>query len=85
MISRRTDRPWSPNSPDLSSLDFHLSGILKDVLRGNTFGSTVELKAAISEATQRIPIEQCQRVTANFVLRLKKCIEKKGFHLEHII
>ena len=85
VISRRTDRPWSPNSPDLSPLDFHLWGFLKDELRGNTFGSTVELKAAISEATQRIPIEQCQRVMANFVLRLKKCIEKKGFHLEHII
>ena len=85
VISRRTDRPWSPNSPDLSPLDFHLWGFLKDELRGNTFGSTVELKAAISEATQRIPIEQCQRVMANFVLRLKKCIEKKGFHLEHVI
>jgi len=85
VISRRTVHPWSPNSPDLSPLDFHLWGFLKDQLIGNTFGSTTELKTAIIEATQRIPIEQCQRVMANFVLRAKKCIEKKGFHLEHVI
>ena len=85
VISRRTVHPWSPNSPDLSPLDFHLWGFLKDQLIGNTFGSNTELKTAIIEATQRIPIEQCQRVMANFVLRAKKCIEKKGVHLEHVI
>ena len=74
VISRHTDHPWSPNSPDLSPLDFHLWGFLKDELRGNTFGTTLELKAAISEATRRILIEQCHRVMANFVLRIQKCI-----------
>ena len=58
-ISRHTDRPWNPNRPDLSPLDFHLWGFLKDGLCGREFQSTAEMKRAISAGMRGIP--QCLR------------------------
>ena len=84
-ISRRTDCPWSANSPDLNPLDFHLWGYLKDKLCGKVFRDTHELKEAICAETYRVSRDQCERVIDHFVLRVQKCIDMKGGHLEHVI
>ena len=85
IISRRTDRPWSPNSPDLSPLDFHLWGFLKDGLCGREFQSTAQMKTAIIAGMRGIPQEQCRRVVDHFVVRARKCVERNGRHLEHVL
>ena len=84
-ISRNTRYRWSANSPDLSPLDFHLWGFLKDGLRGQDFESLGDLKAAIVNAVRAVPQQQCGRVIEHFTRRLKKCIERNGSHIEHVI
>ena len=84
-ISRNTRYRWSANSPDLSPLDFHLWGFLKDGLRGQDFESLGDLKAAIVNAVRAVPQQQCRRVIEHFTRRLKKCIERNGSHIEHVI
>ena len=84
-ISRRTDCPWSANSPDLNPLDFHLWGFLKDRLCDRVFDNKAQLKEAISVEIENVPTDQCQRVINHFVTRTRKCIELKGGHLEHVI
>ena len=84
-ISRRTLHPWSANSPDLSPLDFHLWGFLKYKLCGNVFESLEDLKAAIVDGVLAVSQDQCRRVMDHFTLRVKKCIERNGGHLEHVI
>ena len=85
IVSRRTESPWSPNSPDLNLLDFHLWGYLKDQTMGTTFATKTELMQKITRNIRNITVEQCQRVCANFVKRLNVCISKKGGHLEHVM
>ena len=84
-ISRSTDCPWSANSPDLNPLDFHLWGYLKDGLFGGEFETTEDMKDAIKVAMRRITPAQCERVIDNFVSRARKCIDRNGGHLEHVL
>ena len=59
IISRGTGHPWSPQSPDLNPLDFHLSGYLMKIkLCGDTFENTHHIKTAISRGITEIPKEQ---------------------------
>ena len=62
-----------------------LWGYLKDRLCGRVFDNKADLKEAISFETENVPIDQCQRVINHFVPRIKKCIQLKGGHLEHVI
>ena len=67
----------------MSPVDFHLWGFLKDRLCGNDLQNLEELKAAIVDAVQDIPHDQCRRVMEHFGRRVKKCIEMRGRHIEH--
>ena len=85
VISRGTDNPWAPHSPDLNPLDFHLWGFLKDQICGRTFQSLQELREVIIRHVREIPQDQCENVLNNFVQRIKMCLDRNGGHLEHII
>ena len=52
-------------------------------LCGNDFQNLKELNAAIVDAVQDIPQDQCRRVVEHFGRRVKKCIEMRRRHIEH--
>ena len=72
----------APHSPDLSPPDFFLWGYLKDRVYAGKPRTITELREAIREEMRAIT---CKNVMDNFVLRLKKCTELNGSHLEHML
>ena len=85
VISLKTDFEWAPHSPDLSPPDFFLWGYLKDRVYAGKPRTITELKEAIREEMRAITNSVCKNVMDNFVLRLKKCTELNGGHLEHML
>ena len=85
VISRLTPFEWAPHSPDLSPPDFYLWGYLKDKVYANKPQNIVELKDSIKDEIGKIPRSVCKDVMNNFVVRLRKCMELNGEHLEHML
>lgn len=85
VISRRTENPWAPHSPDLTPLDFFLWGYAKDNVFKVHPNSLQELKEAITDFVGAIPQEMCERVIENFAVRVNACLNRNGAHIEHII
>ena len=76
---------WAPHSPDLSPPDFFLWGYLKDRVYQDKPRTLKELKKRIVEACKAIKPEVFKDVMNNFCLRLKRCKDLKGGHLEHML
>ncbi len=85
LISRRTQRPWPPRSPDLSACDFFLWGYLKSKVYANGPNSLQDLRRNIEQEIRGISRETRQKVMENFVWRLQECVRMQGGHLEHIL
>ncbi len=85
LISRRTQRPWPPRSPDLSTCDFFLWGYLKSKVYANGPNSLQDLRRNIEQEIRGISRETRQKVVGNFVWRLQECVRTQGGHLEHIL
>jgi hypothetical protein len=71
-----------PHSPDLSSSDYHVSGPLKDALRGRSFGNDDEVKEAVHSWPTAQPKTFFSDGITKLVQRCEKCIEKKGDYVE---
>ena len=84
VISRRCEHQWAPYSPDLSPLDFYLWGFLKDRVYATKPSTLSELKMKIQEEMRNISRTTCKSVMENFVLRMEKCANLNGQHLEHL-
>ena len=74
VVSKNFSIEWSPHSPDLSPPDFYLWGYLKDRVYQEKPRTLSQLKPAVLKA-----------VMNNFCVRLKKCKDLKGAHLEHLL
>lgn len=85
MISLKTKFEWASNSPDLSPPDFFLWGYLKDRVYAGKPETITKLNETIREEIRPITRSVCKKVFDNFVLRLKKCTELNGGHLEHLL
>ena len=85
IISRRAEHEWAPHSPDLNPLDFFLWGYLKDRVYGNSPQTLDELKLSVETHTNRISLQMCRNVIANFNRRIAVCLKRKGAHFEHVI
>ena len=85
VISLKTEFEWAAHSPDLSPPDFFLWGYLKGRVYAERPRTINELKEASREEMRAIPRSVCKDVMNNFVLRLKKCTELNGGHLEHML
>lgn len=85
VVSLKTDFEWAPHSPDLSPPDFFLWGYLKDKVYANKPRTISELKVNIREEIRAIPRSVCKSVMLNFAMRLKKCVDLNGGHLEQVL
>lgn len=85
IISKDFPQEWSPNSPDLSPPDFFLWGYLKDRVYQEKPRTLAHLQKKIRDEVKAIKPEVFKNVMNNFCLRLKKCKDLKGAHLEHLL
>lgn len=86
LISLKTDVEWSPNSPDLSPLDFFLWGYMKDRVYAHKPRSTHELKEAIRSEARQIPQQMIDNAVTHLeTVRLPMVLRRKGSHLEHLL
>jgi hypothetical protein len=72
-------------APDLNPPYFYLWGYLKDNVHENNPQTFGELKAAIIAKIREIPKEERVRVIDNFARRMQVCLQRRGYHLEHIL
>ena len=85
IISSKFPIEWAPHSPDLSPPDFFLWGYLKDRVYQEKPRNLTDLKKKNSEEIKAIKPQVCKDVMNNFCVRLKKCKNLKGGHLEHLL
>lgn len=84
-ISRLTNFPYPPRSPDLSVPDFFLWGALKDAVYFERRPLTVdELKNKITQEFAKIKIEQCRSSFSSLQKRLRDCVRQEGRHLRNV-
>lgn len=69
---------WPARSPDLTPLDFFLSGVLKEKVYKSRPQTVQELRDRIIQACTEITPGQIRKVTMNVRKRIDKCIEING-------
>jgi transposase len=65
-------------SPDLSTNDFFLFGMLKERMSGPSYGSPDELISAISELVASLSKDQLVNVYTNWMKHLNRVIKHRG-------
>ena len=85
LISRRTDFPWPPYSPDLNPCDYFLWGYLKERIYQNNPQTLTALKDNIRREIRMIPADMIGRVIDNFNARVGAVIRQRGAWIEHVI
>ena len=78
LLSNKSEFIWPPRSPDLNPLDFFLWGYMKEEIHRAQPGSITEVKQLIENFMASITEDLLQRVTGQFVSRIRKCIEANG-------
>jgi transposase len=81
-IGRRGPIEWPARSPDLSPPDFFLWGYLKDIVYKSTPSTENVLRDRIKQACKEIDPGMCKRACENVVVRLKRCLESNGQHVD---
>lgn len=85
LISKNSDFPWPPRSPDLTAPDFFLWGYLKDKVYLNKPETIRQLKQNIRDEILSLQPETLCGVMENALKRANLCIEKNGGHLSDVI
>ena len=74
--------PWHARSPDLTSCDNALWGIIKSKLNARKFRNADELKEAVRQEFSQISLEMLNNINKRTFSRFHKCIEVKGLQVE---
>lgn len=76
---------WPPYSPDLNPCDFFLWGHLKDAVYRKNPQTLEQVEEIISDECAAVSLTTLQKISANFVLRLRHLIAADGAHFENIV
>ena len=74
---------WPPRSPDLTSADFSLWGLLKGKAYKNTPRTIERLKDAIRQEIQAFNVDTLGKVFQNLEKRIQVCLDVKGDQFKH--
>jgi hypothetical protein len=85
LIIRNGDVQWPPQSPDLSSCDYFLWGYLKSKVFEIRPATVQDLNVRIQEEVHATTPAVLRRVSENFHMRLRQCIQNDGCHLPGVI
>ena len=74
--------PFPPHTPDLAPSDFHLSGPLKDALRGTRFEDDESMIRAVRTWLREQETSWCREGMHAHVSRWRKAIDVDGDYVE---
>jgi len=84
-IGRRGAVEFPPRSLDLTPLDFHVWGTLKDVVYRRKLATVAVLQEEIGTACLAIHMDTLVNVAHAVVRRNQKCLDADGNHFEHLL
>ena len=84
-IGRSGPLPWPPYSPDLTSCDFWLWGMVKEHVYGRKILDINDLKDRIRNVISSIPCEMYARVLNDIVDRWLLCVKQDGEQAETVL
>ena len=73
---------WPPSLPDLNSMDFGVSSILKEDAHASSHDSVEALKGSLKKAWTKILQETLRKAVDSFRCRLERAIQARGGHIE---
>ena len=85
IISKGSQFPWPPRSPDLSAPDFFLWGYLKERVYRNKPATIEILKENIRNEIAALGPEILEKVMDNAIERARQCEVERGAHLKDVI
>ena len=85
VISRRSEVPWPPYSPDMNPLDFFLWGFVLDQVKRIKPTTIDELKIAVEGVVSTVPEEMVRAAAANLRKRCEACLAASGGHFEYFL
>lgn len=75
-----TKDQWIPKSPDAAPMDYYVWGWMKNRIRKREIKTKEELKQAILETWDELPLESIRNALKAWTVRLQKIIDAKGGH-----
>ena len=81
-IGRRGPTQWPPRSPDLTPCDFFLWGWAKEEVYKTNPKNLTELEEQICAVLSNTPQDFLEKSVKNVEIRLKKCSDNNGAHVE---
>jgi hypothetical protein len=84
-IGRRGPVAWAPRSPDLNFLDFVFWGFLKAQVYAVKIRYLRHLRQRITDCCATVDPSMFSKICTNMVKRLRKCVECRSEHIEHIM
>ena len=76
---------WSPQSSDLTALDYYLWGVVKDMCYADKPETIDALKDNIREVMGKIQLHTIDNVLKNWTDRVDYCMASRGSQLNEII
>lgn len=84
-IGRGGPQNWPARSPDLTSPDFFLWGLVKDIVYSTPPTTSEDMQVRIERAFRSISRNMLSRIQHSFQKRVRLCIENNGQHFEHLL
>ena len=84
IVSRLTERPWPPRSPDLSPLDYWFWAVAMAELRRNPPATLEELKATVERFAGNLDPDDVRRAVRHLRQRAETCVRRKGDTVENL-
>lgn len=86
LISLRTNFPYPAHSPDLTTPDAYVWGMLKEnIFREDPPSTIVQLKEKITMCIRRMEQPLFIKMVQNLQERYECCLKLNGAHIEHVI
>jgi hypothetical protein len=76
---------WAPQSPDLNPLDFGFWGFLMAQVCAVKIRDLRHLRQRITDCCATVDPNMLRKIRKNMGKRLRKCLECRGEHIEHIM
>jgi hypothetical protein len=76
---------WAPRSHDLNPLDVSFWGFLKARVYADNIRDLRHRRQRITDCCATVDPNMLSKIRTNMVKRLRKCVECRGEHIEHII
>jgi hypothetical protein len=82
VISRGTNTPWPPRSPDLTPLEFSVFGYLKNEMYKRQMNNLNQLMEEITNCCRNINEQMLQNIFENKKMRVRRYLQQNGGHFE---